>query len=363
MAHPTIDGASCPDRGWGTLVTWQRQTGEIEAALAQGPQQERDRNRRQGMTNTLAPGPGGDSGGDSAAVLSLLWAAFCFSLMTVCVKGAGARLPVAELVLARGLVSVVLSWWMLRRAGIHPWGRRRRLLATRGLLGSVALACVYGAVTRLPLATATLLQYLYPAFTALIAWLSLGELLSRRTLLACGCGWLGVLVVAHGISPTAIGLSLGHAPLQTLAWPVAEPQAWAAAQPLIGVLLAVSGAMLTALAYVSVRELGRSEHPLVIVFWFPLMAVPLSLPWVLQHPVWPHGLEWLWLLGVGLFTQLGQIGLTHGLTRLPAARATTIGYVQVAFAALWGRLLFGEAIGSATGIGALLILAAALLSR
>ncbi len=300
---------------------------------------------------TKTPGPEQDS----AAVLSLLWAAFCFSLMTVCVKGAGARLPVAEVVLARGLVSVALSWWMLRRAAINPWGRRRRLLATRGLLGSVALACVYGAVTRLPLATATLLQYLYPTFTALIAWLSLGELLSRRTLLACGCGWLGVLVVAHGISPTAIGLSLGPASMPPLVWPAAEP--------LIGVLLAVAGALLTALAYVSVRELGRSEQPLVIVFWFPLMAVPLSLPWVLQHPVWPHGLEWLWLLGVGLFTQLGQIGLTHGLTRLPAARATTIGYVQVAFAALWGRLLFGEAISSATGIGALLILAAALLSR
>ena len=255
------------------------------------------------MTNTLTPGPGGDSRSDSAAVLSLLWAAFCFSLMTVCVKGAGARLPVAELVLARGLVSVVLSWWMLRRAGIHPWGQRRRLLAIRGLVGSVALACVYGAVTRLPLATATLLQYLYPAFTALIAWLSLGELLSRRTLLACGCGWLGVLVVAHGISPTAVGLSLGQAPVQ--------PLAGAAAQPLIGVLLAVSGALLTALAYVSVRELGRSEHPLVIVFWFPLMAVPLSLPWVLQHPVRPQGSEWLWLLGVGLFTQLGPVSYTH----------------------------------------------------
>ncbi len=303
------------------------------------------------MTTPHAPGPKDDA----AAVLSLLFAAFCFSLMTVCVKGAGSRLPVAEVVLARGLVSVALSWWMLRRAAINPWGRRRRLLATRGVLGSVALACVYGAVTRLPLATATLLQYLYPTFTALIAWLSLGELLSRRTLLAGGCGWLGVLVVAHGISPNALGLSLGPGPLQPLIWPTPEP--------LIGVLLAVSGALLTALAYVSVRDLGRSEHPLVIVFWFPLMAVPLSLPWVLQHPVWPHGIEWLWLLGVGLFTQLGQIGLTQGLTRLPAARATTIGYVQVAFAALWGRLLFGEAISSATGIGALLILAAALLSR
>ena len=45
-----------------------------------------------------------------------------------------------------------------------------------------------------------------------------------------------------------------------------------------GLMLALAGALLTALAYVAVRQLGRSEHPLVIVLYFPLMAVPLTLP-------------------------------------------------------------------------------------
>jgi len=290
----------------------------------------------------------------SAAVAWLLLAAVSFSLMSVCVKGAGARLPVAEVVLARGLISGSLSWWMLQRARVDPWGQRRRLLAGRGLLGSVALACVYGATVRLPLATATLLQYLYPTFTALIAWLSLGELLKRRTLLACGCGWLGVMVVARTIGASPGRQALGQGPIELLSWH-GSPQ-------LIGLVLAVVGALLTALAYVSVRELGRSEHPLVIIFWFPLMAVPLSLPLVLLHPVVPNLQDLAWLLGVGLFTQIGQIGLTLGLTRLPAARATTIGYAQVAFAALWGHWLLGEAIGPATGLGGVLILVAALLS-
>ena len=67
-------------------------------------------------------------------------------------------------------------------------------------------------------------------------------------------------------------------------------------------------------------------------------------------------------MAVGVFTQLGQVGLTHGLTRLPAARATAISYVQVAFAALWGWWLFGEAIQPATALGGGLILAATLQS-
>ena len=245
----------------------------LEAPLAQA----------QEMAEPIEPGPATTLG----PVLALLLAALSFSLMTVCVKGAGHRLPVAEVVLARALVS--LSWWMLRRLAINPWGRRRRLLALRGLLGSVALACVYGAVMRLPLATATLLQYLYPTFTALLAWLSLGEQLSRRLLLGCGCGWLGVLVVAQGTNPAMADLSLWQL--------LPQPLAWSGSPALIGLLLGLLGALLTALAYVSVRELGRSEHPLVIVFWFPLMSLPLSLPWVLHDPVRPSAIELLWLLG------------------------------------------------------------------
>jgi hypothetical protein len=51
-------------------------------------------------------------------------------------------------VLARALVSVVLSWLLLRRAGISPWGHRQGLLVGRGAIGSVALLCVYMASYR-----------------------------------------------------------------------------------------------------------------------------------------------------------------------------------------------------------------------
>jgi drug/metabolite transporter (DMT)-like permease len=100
----------------------------------------------------------------------------------------------------------------------------------------------------------------------------------------------------------------------------------------------------------------------VIVFYFPLVAVPLSLPLVLLNPVLPTPIEWLWLLGVGLFTQLGQVTLTHGLAALPAARATAISYAQVGFAGRWGWLVFGESVDGWTLSGAALVLGATLLS-
>ncbi|MEA5472732.1 hypothetical protein VB716_00655, partial [Synechococcus sp. CCY9201] len=62
---------------------------------------------------------------EAAAVRAMLLSALSFSLMGVCVKQVGARIPAAEVVLARALLSVALSWWLLRRADIDPWGRRR----------------------------------------------------------------------------------------------------------------------------------------------------------------------------------------------------------------------------------------------
>ncbi|MFL0724812.1 MAG: DMT family transporter [Prochlorococcus sp.] len=272
--------------------------------------------------------------------LALILAALAFSLMTVCVKHLDGRLPVAEIVLARSLVSLVITWFMLRRVGISPWGQRKGLLLVRGLLGTAALFCVFHALASLPLAAATILQYTYPTFTTLSAWLLLGEGIRRRIGIAVLLGWLGVSMV---MQPEWLGRSI-------------------VGLPSLDVSIALAGALFTALAYVCVRELSKREHPLVIVFYFPLISVPITLPFLWNQGVMPMGMEWIWILGVGLFTQLGQIWITEGLTLLPAARASSIGYIQVLFATIWGVLLFAEPVNSRVALGALFVLGATLIS-
>jgi len=261
----------------------------------------------------------------------MLLSALAFSGMVVCVKQAAVRLPTAEIVLARALISVALSAIGLARAGVPPLGQRRGLLLLRGLFGFAGLHCVFYAVAHLPLAEATVLQYLHPIFTALLAWWVLGEAVGRGVAVGVALSLAGVAFVA---GPAA------RAPLDPLA---------------VGV--AVAGALFSACAYVCVRRLSQSEHPLVIVLYFPMVTVPATLPRVLAHPVWPVGTEWLWLLGVGLGAQVGQVALTRGMRHEPAARATALSYLQVVFAALWGAAFFGELPGPATLVGAGLILA------
>ena len=271
---------------------------------------------------------------------SLVLSSLAFSLMTVCVKQLGGRLPVSEIVLVRSLVSIALTTGAMAMSGVSPLGRNKLLLLIRGICGSIALLCFFEAITQLPLASATVLQYTYPTFTAAAAWLLLGERLRRRIGFAVLLGWIGVVCV---IQPPWIGAGLAGLALRPA-------------------LVAVAGALFTALAYVSVRKLSTTEHPLVIILYFPLVSIPLTLPAVLQNGVWPSPGDWGWLLGVGILTQLGQIWVTQGLSRLPAARATSLNYVQVVFAALWGWIDLNEGITPLTVLGALLVLGASCIS-
>jgi len=258
----------------------------------------------------------------------------------VCVKQLGGRIPVSEIVLVRSVVSIALTGTAMALGGINPLGSNRRLLLLRGICGSIALLCFFEAITSLPLASATVLQYTYPTFTAGAAWLLLGERLRRRIGIAVVLGWIGVVMV---IQPEWLGAG----------------QIGLATQP---VMAALGGALFTALAYVCVRRLSTNEHPLVIILYFPLVSIPLTLPMVNQNGVWPVGLDWLWLLGVGVLTQLGQIWVTKGLSCLPAARATSLNYVQVLFAASWGWIWFNESITAFTCMGAALVLSASFIS-
>lgn len=270
--------------------------------------------------------------------LLMMLSALAFSVMTVLVKLAGTRLPSQEIVVARALVSLVLSFYLLRRAGLSPWGHDKRWLWIRGALGFAGLSCVYAAVTRLPLAEATVLQYLHPAITALFAGLFLGEAVTRRIGIATALSLLGVVLIARP------------------AW-LFGTQASALDPLWVGV--AVAGATFSAAAYVVVRRLARSEDPLVIVFYFPLVTVPLALPSMWPNFVRPEGVEWLLLLGIGLATQIGQISLTRGLMVLPAAHGTALSYLQVVFAAIWGVLIFDERLSPWTLLGGGLVITSA----
>ncbi len=265
--------------------------------------------------------------------------AFFFSLMSLLVKLAGQRLPASQLVLARAIICLFLSWMWLRRAGLSPWGSNPRLLVLRGLFGTVGLVCFYYTLVTLPMAESVVIANTAPILTAVLAALVLREPVSRRLVIAVACSACGVIAIAR---PALIfgGSAFAHEAL--------DP--W-------GVIVGFIGATASACVYVLIRRIRDRESPLVMVFYFPLVTVPLALPFAVARWVWPTPVEWLMLVGLGLATQMAQVHMTRGLVLVPAGRATAVGYIQVVLAALWGALLFSEVPDLLTLGGALLVLA------
>ncbi len=261
----------------------------------------------------------------------IIASAMAFSVMSVLVKRASVELPLGELVFFRGMVTLGLSWLMVRQARISPWGTQRTRLMFRGIIGFGGLTCYYAALGQLPLAHATLIQNATPVVTAMLAWWLLRERVTLR---------VGVAIVLGLAGAVLVNAMRGGGAGSVAAWPVA---------------IAIIGTFFSAIAYVTVRELAKTEDPLVIVFYFPLIATPLALPWALWQWQWPDATQWLLLAGIGVTTQIGQVFLTRGLALLPAGRATAIGYIQAIFAVGWGALLFHEHIHLGIVLGLVLI--------
>jgi drug/metabolite transporter (DMT)-like permease len=265
----------------------------------------------------------------------MMISALAFALMGSLVKLAGeVAIPLLQIIFIRALISAALSLWDLRRVGVNPLGHRRGLLLARGLSGFLALMGVFYALMHLPLAQATVLQYLHPVFTALLAFIFLLERPSAATVL---CVLLSLVGLGCMVSPY-----------------------WASTEPVglshVALLAGLGGALGSGVAYTLVRKLVATEHPSVIVLYFPLVCIPGTLLLGAADFIWPTATGWLILAGIGCFTQLGQVALTKAMQWDSASRATSLSYVQILFAAVLGWCFFDETPAFTTLLGSGFIL-------
>ncbi len=276
------------------------------------------------------------------AVRYMIFSAFGFAVMGMCVKLVGQDgIPILEIVAARSLVSLILSYASIRQKRLAVFGCRKDLLIARGVVGALTLVCVYYSVTTLPLAEATVLQYLHPTFTAILAVIFLKERLHPSVIVCIILSSIGLIVIAQ---PAFL---FGEAQ-QTFSY--------------FSMGIALLGAFGSAVAYVLVRKLTETDDPAVIILYFPLIALPLSLILLGNDFVIPTWEQTVLLILVGVFTQMGQLGLTKAMQTETASKATAFSYLQIIFSAVLGWLVFSEIPVFWTWVGGGLIVIGALIN-
>jgi drug/metabolite transporter (DMT)-like permease len=269
---------------------------------------------------------------ERSGLMLMVASAASFALMGALAKLLLPRTPTQAVVLSRGVLMTAVCVSLAARRGVSLWGRRPGMLLVRGLLGYGAVSCYFYSVQALPLGDAVLLQYSHPVFVCLMAPALLGERSDRGH-------WLNVLAALLGVA-----LIVG-------------PSGDLRGSALVG----LAGSFLSGLAYLTVRELSRTEDQLTILVWFPLATIPGALvgTWMAGPAARPRDVtEIAGHLAVFACALAGQVALTQGLSRVPAARATAVAMSGPVFGLLFGFLFFGTAPTVASIAGTALVLGA-----
>lgn len=263
----------------------------------------------------------------------MLLAGIFFAMMNVSVKYIP-HIPAIEIVWFRSVFSLIFTAIVLGKKGIPIFGNNKANLITRGIVGSISLILFFYTLQRIPLASAVTMQYLSPIFTTILGIFILKEKVRPIQFLYFAMAFSGVLII-QGYDPRVDALSAGMGLISALA---------------------------AGIAYNMIRKLKNAEHPLVIVFYFPLVTMPVAS--ILMYFDWamPVGWDWLILLWIGICTQSAQYFMTVAYQTGNLSRVSSLSYMGVLYALLFGFILFGETFPVASYIGMGLVLIGILLN-
>ena len=113
------------------------------------------------------------------------------------------------------------------------------------------------------------------------------------------------------------------------------------------------------------RGLSRSIHPVTLQFYTGLIATIMCVPVIIWSQgkgseligiVWPEGIFWLWLLGVGFFATVSHMMMTYALSLAPSATLAPLQYFELPMAALLGLVVFGDFPNLVAWIGITIII-------
>lgn len=253
----------------------------------------------------------------NTGILAAFGTYFLFSTGDAAIKLVGSSLSVFEILFVVMGVHL-LSLGFAKRRG-ETWRSAFRvkepaLVAVRAACAVIAGICSVTAFTTLPFAEAYALLFLMPTFTTLLSIPLLGEEVGWRRWLAVAIGFGGVLLV---VRPGFQALSIGH-------------------------LAALGGAIAGAISMITLRRIGSIETRITLLAAVYIATVAVNGLLMIPHFEWPAAREWALLVFSGLVGSVGQVLMIAATRRAPANRIATTQYSQIAWAVIFGMLIFGE---------------------
>lgn len=264
-------------------------------------------------------------------ILWMLVTGLCFVTVTAIVKHVGTGVPSPEAAFIRFLVGLVFFLPMLvkvPRMGFTP--RQYGLFALRGAAHSVGVICWFYAMTQIPIADVTALNYLNPVYVTVAAALLLGEPLPPRRMVAVGAALIGALII---LRPGFQEIQSGHVAM-------------------------LFTALFFAGSYLTAKVLSEQADAGVIVAMMTLCVTVALAPIAALVWVTPSLSEVAWLAGAAFFATVAHYTMTLAFACAPLTVTQPVTFLQLVWASILGAVVFGEAVDAFVLLGGALILGA-----
>lgn len=248
------------------------------------------------------------------AIYFMILSTISFTVMNLLVKyleGFSAY----QLVFFRSIGTLFFTMPFLLHHKISILGNQKKWLVLRGLAGVTSMGLFFMSVEYLKIGSAVSLRYLSPIFATLLAVLFLKEKVKHIQWLFFLIAFSGVLII-KGFD-TEINS--------------------------FGLLLIVLSALFSGFVYVLINKIGLRDHPVVIVNYF--MWISTILGGVLSIFQWtktPTGIEWGFLLSLGVFGYFGQLFMTKAFQSQATNKVVSLKYMEVIFTMIAGVFIFGD---------------------
>ncbi len=256
-----------------------------------------------------------------AGIVLRIGATFFFTVMVVFVKLLADEIPLGQVVFFRSAVALFPLVIFLMWTRDFPSGlRTRRPLGhiTRCTMGCTALFASFASLKYLPLAHASIIGYIAPIVSVILARWVLGEIVTGLRWFAVVLGFLGVLVL---ILPSLTATQLDESYLT-------------------GVALALIMAGFTAGAKIQIRSLTLTENAGAIAFYFALTCSLAGLLTVFWGWESPNPNELALLCGAGISGGIAHIMMTLALQHSEVSKLAPFEYLSLVFAVFADAVLF-----------------------
>lgn len=269
-----------------------------------------------------------------AGPLLMLAAALLFTLMNIIIKLLGPEFRVWDIGFYRFFGGGLLMLVLFSRRGNPFRGNNIRLLVIRGCTGSVAFLALVTSIRLLPVSTALVIFYSFPAFAAVFSCLLYKERISIGAIVC-------ILGVMAGVTVLFDFQLQGN---------------------LLGQALAVAGAVFAGLTVTLIKELRATNGPVVIYLYFCTMGLAACLPGFLSAPVWPsNSVEWLMCGGIVLTSLTAQLSMNQGFFYCRSWEGGLFMTSEVAMTALIGIVFLHDPATWRFWAGSLLIVGSVLI--